>query len=847
MIKTLEQTDLFKELVSKCGKGEANPLDADILIGRVKDAASSMGDVLNRACINFPDYTLHDKAHALRVTLLMGKIMGSGVLQLLTPVELALLILSAYGHDLGMALGRVDRERLQQAPAYRDFLLRHEGRWLDVEQARERGDAGMAEYLSSRLFQEFLREHHHEFSATAILNDYSQLLLVEDKSLANAVALLCKSHGHSVQKVSELKPVPFAIAFKVDMVFLACVLRLADYLDLDSSRAPQSLLDLIQPETEESRREWRKHQAVNFHVTQAHIEFQAQFNDFFEEKALRDTLDGIDRERRECMELLRSRQAPDDRKLMLQLQEPVKADIESLGYRFERFRFRLEYREIMSLLMGTHLYKDEKVFIRELIQNALDACRHSEAAAIAAGRSNYSGKITIRRYEKDGGMFVEVSDNGAGMTRAIIRDYFMQVGRSYYRSFAFRRKGLAMTSVSQFGIGVLSCFMVGDYMEVETTPDPVVYGDEMKDEPNGIKLEIRGPHEFFVVRDLEVPRPGTTVRVMLRKQPVQSLENLVRYYVARIPYKVVVEDQDKPPVEIPPRPFDFSDERFASGFVAAPDSFGYARRDLSFDGKFGLEVSGRIRFFMLEANNRRHLELHNAGRYSFVGFTPIGEAFVNSKQLTPQIQDKFNSILNKIRQLQPNFSTETQHDVANVVRRFNRLCNELVFRYDPDEVTAIWNAVRAEVEALKSSSAFRSNPACTAVEKLAIQAETEIESFVTGRMTLSSPVGILTQDGIELSFFHLPPILKLGIGYLFNLDLCGEHRVSLNAARDNVLRDEKLNAFLSYMYQRIGAFLGEWFAEEEIPDAHLQAYMESVPPVLAMAVDTGLKTALGRC
>ena len=119
-------------------------------------------------------------------------------------------------------------------------------------------------------------------------NRFAHLLVIEGKSLCSAPwQRLCRSHGQSATEVDKLSPQPFAGRFKADLRFLACVLRLADYLDLDASRTPRSLFDLIKPGTDRSRREWRKHQASNFYVSENSIEFVASFEDFFEEKAAR--------------------------------------------------------------------------------------------------------------------------------------------------------------------------------------------------------------------------------------------------------------------------------------------------------------------------------------------------------------------------------------------------------------------------------------------------------------------------------------------------------------------------------------------------------------------------------
>lgn len=49
----------------------------------------------------FPAYALHDRQHAENVLRLMERLPGPAVDQL-TPLEAAMLILSAYLHDIGM-------------------------------------------------------------------------------------------------------------------------------------------------------------------------------------------------------------------------------------------------------------------------------------------------------------------------------------------------------------------------------------------------------------------------------------------------------------------------------------------------------------------------------------------------------------------------------------------------------------------------------------------------------------------------------------------------------------------------------------------------------------------------
>ena len=359
-------------------------------------------------------------------------------------------------------------------------------------------------------------------------------------------------------------------------------------------------MDWLRPDNTTSYREWRKHQRTRFFVTSKEIRFTARFDDFFEGKSparyARRTGEGTAR--------LHGITRPSGGAggLRLELHTPIIRKIDSVGYLYEKFRFRLENKQIVSLLMGTRLYRDERVFVRELFQNALDACRHAEAAVAASNRHNYRGRITFRHYldPKKGQDVIEVSDNGSGITRLIIREYFMRVGRSFYQSFAFRRRGLNFEAVSQFGIGILSCFMKADYLEVETRPDSDVHGEESQVDKKGLKLEIRGPYEFFVVKEHSRPTPGTTVRVFLKTPLTESLAGIVERFVGRVPYTVEVQEHPNPSIIMVGLPFDFQEERFQFAYVEMPGSFRYATRDLEFTGKFGFELKGFIRFFLFE-------------------------------------------------------------------------------------------------------------------------------------------------------------------------------------------------------------------------------------------------------
>lgn len=117
------------------------------------------------------------------------------------------------------------------------------------------------------------------------------------------------------------------------------------------------------------------------------------------------------------------------------------------------------------MLIGKDLYSDPSIFVRELIQNAIDAVRTREQLDknLPPG---WKGQINIRCWmNPEGYHWFRIEDNGIGMTEDIIMNYLLKIGNSYYSSDTFLKSKLQCNAdpdympISRFGIGILSCFM----------------------------------------------------------------------------------------------------------------------------------------------------------------------------------------------------------------------------------------------------------------------------------------------------------------------------------------------------------------------------------------------------
>ena len=129
--------------------------------------------------------------------------------------------------------------------------------------------------------------------------------------------------------------------------------------------------------------------------------------------------------------------------------------------------------------MTDNLYSKPSLCIRELLQNAADAIRTKKSLYAMEDINFDKGKIEFYHYlNSNNEEILECRDNGIGMDQDIINNYFTRVGRSYYKSPEFhqlrkewKEKGVDFDPCSQFGIGFMSCFMLGDQIEIQTRKD----------------------------------------------------------------------------------------------------------------------------------------------------------------------------------------------------------------------------------------------------------------------------------------------------------------------------------------------------------------------------------------
>jgi hypothetical protein len=108
----------------------------------------------------------------------------------------------------------------------------------------------------------------------------------------------------------------------------------------------------------------------------------------------------------------------------------------------------------------------------------------------------------------------------------------MRIGKSYYQSRDFKKEGILFSPISVFGIGILSCFMMADRIEVETLKE----GREPR------KVEIENYSEYFVTRRGSRTETGTTITLFLKDDAELDVIEELKKYARHVKFPVYVDD-----------------------------------------------------------------------------------------------------------------------------------------------------------------------------------------------------------------------------------------------------------------------------------------------------------------
>jgi len=204
----------------------------------------------------------------------------------------------------------------------------------------------------------------------------------------------------------------------------------------------------------------------------------------------------------------------------------------------EKLSFQAEVGRLLDIVAHS-LYSDRRVFLRELISNASDACDRLRYESLTRPElAPPDAKFRIELALDKTARTLTITDNGIGMSRTELIENLGTIARSGTAAFMKSLTGdkqKDMPMIGQFGVGFYSAFMVADQVTVETRRA----GDAA-----AWRWVSDGKGEF-TIESIERAAPGTSVVLHMRADADEFLDpenirRIVRQYSDHIALPILL-------------------------------------------------------------------------------------------------------------------------------------------------------------------------------------------------------------------------------------------------------------------------------------------------------------------
>jgi len=524
--KDLPKCELLRVLAEKVS--QRDDIDFNVL-GRLDEFRQRVSGEVRQINELFPEYTPHDEQyHLKRLFYVAETVLGKDRIEAMYAGELFVLAVALYGHDWGMAVNEEEKNYIIKnvIPIGKNpddlWILPDERNRFKLFARNQQllDENNNFKDIPIEKWREYVRQTHAFRSGIRIRKFFEPI----DGGVADAAARVCIGHWLDFEDLQDHDSYPINYSVmrdKVNLRALAIYLRLIDLLDLGEDRTPYVIWKFVAPRDSRSKMAWDKHRALravtcpNYQEGRV-IRVDGSTDSHEVYAALEDLRIWCETQFRGCNDVLARMNDPRHKLDIYHIDWHVEArgfKKTSIGFQFDRER--------MFEILGNEIYQgDPYVFLRELLQNSIDAIRmrreilrkYAKIEPVNLGVI----KVTVRHLDNNDAI-ITWRDDGIGMDEYVIQNYLAVAGKSYYRSQDFEKVGLEMDPISRFGIGILSCFVVADSIEIETYKDP-----NLLPKSESLRIAIPDQSRQFRIEVLseDFAEIGTTIRVFVRGKKI---------------------------------------------------------------------------------------------------------------------------------------------------------------------------------------------------------------------------------------------------------------------------------------------------------------------------------------
>mgnify|MGYP004518842027 CR=1 FL=1 len=447
---------------------------AGILIAVEPEAAKTLEYIKNQ----FPNFTEHGMQHSLRIMNYIYSIMSEELKQNISDVEIFCFIMSAFFHDMGMTL-------------------------VDLDDKDEQ------------------RTNHHLYAKIPIKEYFSRYiqLIPERKRLEKCIVFICEAHGREINDLyndADFRKVEKIEGQTLRYGLLAVLLRIGDLMDLEECRICEFNMHLNEEYYNNplSILHNRRHMDdITYDYTPNKIVVKVLTDNREKYKVWDQWLSYLDNEIMYANTHYLGRDVSDFFQ-NYKLPKVVKEVLPSGDAKFsvEEIRFQVDDTGTLWDILTKSIYTEELDYIRELIQNAIDATllkmyidSNTELLYQSPRAWSCNDKVIIAYSEKEGILWVE--DNGIGMNKKELSNYLFKTAKSGYRYM--RKREFIFPAIAKFGIGFAACLTKADKIQIftKTKSDTCV------------KAEIEAKSTVaFIEQDMNWDWQGTTIILHVKEK-----------------------------------------------------------------------------------------------------------------------------------------------------------------------------------------------------------------------------------------------------------------------------------------------------------------------------------------
>lgn len=486
-----EQTTIWQKTLGKQLEPDIDEKERDFLRVEFEHFRDKAKLLAAEIATILPEFTVHDITHidALWET---AEIVTKDDFEL-TPTEAFVLGGTFLIHDLGMGLASFPNgiNELKKEAIWKDTVSSLLKRKLNRE-LNENDLLNIDNEITKAATENVLRLLHAKHAEKLALvswkhKESENIYLIENITLREAygsvIGLIAHSHWWAVEDLEQKLPKTlgapgvFPSDWTIDPGKLACILRIADAIQIDDRRAP-SFLRTIRKPSGFSDLHWKYQQKLyQPRLERSRLVFTSKSPFAISEVEnwwlCYDTLLMIDNELKEVDSFLvdtnRQRLKASG---VASIEDPKRLSrlIAVDGWQPVDTKIRVSnVAKLVGSLGGTQLYGENLIVpLRELIQNASDAVR---ARRLLENENANFGNIIIRVGKDKFGKYLEVEDNGVGMSQKVLTGPFIDFGQSFWGTSLMHDElpGLeskGFSSTGKYGVGFFSIFMWGEKVEV---------------------------------------------------------------------------------------------------------------------------------------------------------------------------------------------------------------------------------------------------------------------------------------------------------------------------------------------------------------------------------------------